>query len=126
MQRVHFRRTSEPVFSTGGDPVALGLVASLNRPGANLTGSAVLETELAPKRLQLFREWIPSAAVFGVLADPAFPGTQSVIADLQGSMVLVGQGRINAVPIEARLNDEHGRTGTAQGHARAFEPSRPR
>jgi putative tryptophan/tyrosine transport system substrate-binding protein len=41
------------VFNTGGDPVALGLVASLNRPGANLTGSAVLEIELEPKRLQL-------------------------------------------------------------------------
>jgi len=38
------------VFNTGGDPVALGLIASLNRPGANLTGSAVLEVELEPKR----------------------------------------------------------------------------
>jgi putative ABC transport system substrate-binding protein len=66
------------VFATGADPVALGLVASLNRPGGNLTGSAILVAELAPKRLQLLRELIPSAAVFGVLADPAFPDTQSV------------------------------------------------
>jgi putative ABC transport system substrate-binding protein len=63
------------VFVTGGDPVALGLVASLNRPGANLTGTAILEVELAPKRLQLLRELIPNAAVFGLLADPAFPTT---------------------------------------------------
>ena len=48
------------VFTTGGDPVALGLVASLNRPGANLTGTAVLTTELAPKRLQLLRQVIPN------------------------------------------------------------------
>ena len=59
------------VFSTGGDPVALGFVASLNRPGANLSGTAVLTTELAPKRLQLLRQVIPDAVLFGVLADPS-------------------------------------------------------
>src|SRR6516162_1076902 len=53
------------VFSTGGDPVALGLVASLNRPGANLTGNTILETEMAPKRLQLLHELISNAGVFG-------------------------------------------------------------
>jgi putative ABC transport system substrate-binding protein len=73
------------VFNTGGDPVALGLVASLNRPGANLTGSAILEGELAPKRLQLLHELIPNAALFGVLADPAFPTTPSTLADLQAA-----------------------------------------
>jgi putative tryptophan/tyrosine transport system substrate-binding protein len=69
------------VFFTGGDPVALGLVASLNRPGANLTGSASLAGELAPKQLQLLRELLPSAARFGVLADPVFPGIRSIITD---------------------------------------------
>jgi putative ABC transport system substrate-binding protein len=78
------------VFATGDDPVALGLVASLNRPGANLTGSALLTAELAPKQLQLLRELIPNAAVFGVLADPAFPGTQSLIADMQAAARIVG------------------------------------
>jgi putative ABC transport system substrate-binding protein len=48
------------VFTTGADPVALGLLASLNRPGANVTGSANLWTELALKQLQLLRELIPS------------------------------------------------------------------
>jgi putative ABC transport system substrate-binding protein len=63
----------------------LGLVASFNRPGANVTGSANFGTELAPKRLQLLRELIPNAALFGVLADPAFPATQYTIADLQAA-----------------------------------------
>ena len=67
---------------TAPDPVEIGLVASLNRPGANLTGSAILQAELAPKQLQLLRELVPNAAVLGVLADPAFPDTQAVIADL--------------------------------------------
>jgi putative ABC transport system substrate-binding protein len=49
------------VFSAGGDPVTLGLVASLSRPRANLTGSAVLVAELEPKRLQLLHELLPNA-----------------------------------------------------------------
>ena len=73
------------VFVVGADPVALGLVASLNRPGANLTGSANLAGELAPKRLQLLRELVTDAARFGVLVDPAFPATQSMITDLKAA-----------------------------------------
>jgi putative ABC transport system substrate-binding protein len=75
-------RTIPIVFATGADPVALGLVASLSRPGANLTGITNLAGELAPKQLQLLRELTPNALRFGVLADPAFPSTQSTIADL--------------------------------------------
>jgi putative tryptophan/tyrosine transport system substrate-binding protein len=78
------------VFGTGDDPVALGLVASLNRPGANVTGSVALATELAPKRLQLLRELIPDAAALGVLADPASPATQSIIADLEAAARTLG------------------------------------
>jgi putative ABC transport system substrate-binding protein len=71
------------VFGAGTDPVALGLVASLNRPGANLTGITGLSAELAPKQLQLLHELIPNAVRFGILADPASPATPSFIADLQ-------------------------------------------
>jgi putative tryptophan/tyrosine transport system substrate-binding protein len=74
----------------GGDPVALGLVASFNRPGANVTGIAILSAELAPKRLQLLRQVLPNAARIGVLGDPAFPRIQYTIADLQEAARTLG------------------------------------
>jgi putative ABC transport system substrate-binding protein len=73
------------VFTIGNDPVALGLVASLNRPGANVTGATFLSAELAPKRLQLLRDLIPDATSFGVLMDPAPRGGQSLVAGLQAA-----------------------------------------
>jgi putative ABC transport system substrate-binding protein len=78
------------VFAAAADPVAIGLVASLNRPGANVTGIASLQVELAPKQLQLLHELIPDAAVFGILVDPAFPTTQSTIAGLQAAAHALG------------------------------------
>jgi putative tryptophan/tyrosine transport system substrate-binding protein len=61
------------VFETGSDPVQLGLVASLNRPGGNVTGIAQLSVEVAPKRLQLLHELVPTARVLALLVDPADP-----------------------------------------------------
>ena len=72
------------VFFAGADPVASGLVASLNRPGGNVTGIANLGAELAPKRLQLLRQLLPKAARFGVLTDPAAPNAQ-YITDLEAA-----------------------------------------
>jgi putative ABC transport system substrate-binding protein len=59
------------VFETGNDPVNLGLVASLNRPSGNVTGIAQLATEVAPKRLELLHEMIPTAKVLALLIDPS-------------------------------------------------------
>ncbi len=78
------------VFLAGGDPVATGLVASLDRPGANLTGIALLEGEVVTKRLQLLRELMPNAARFGVLADPASVNTRSGLADMQAAAPALG------------------------------------
>ena len=61
------------VFNIGADPIQLGLVSSLNRPGTNMTGVVVLSTELAGKRLQLLKELLPSATVFALLINPTNP-----------------------------------------------------
>jgi putative ABC transport system substrate-binding protein len=91
------------VFATGGYPVAQGLVASLNRPGANVTGITSLWAELAPKQLQLLHESIPNAAAFGVLADPAFPGAPSIIAALQAAARTLG---LRLVVVNVRTNSD--------------------
>ena len=96
--------TSIPiVFSTAGDPVALGLVASLNRPGANLTGRVGLTGELMPKRLQLLHELIPNAATLGVLAGPATPPIQSMITDLQAAARTMG---LQLIVVSARTDSD--------------------
>jgi putative ABC transport system substrate-binding protein len=58
------------VFVTGGDPVKLGFVVSLNRPGGNVTGVSFFTSELTPKRLELARELVPNATVIAVLSNP--------------------------------------------------------
>jgi putative ABC transport system substrate-binding protein len=95
--------TTPIVFFTGGDPVALGLVARLNRPGGNVTGHTYLTAELTPKRLQLLRELMPNAARFGVLVDPAAPATPSMIADLQGAARTLG---LKLVVVDARTDSD--------------------
>ena len=61
------------VFASGADPVSAGLVASLSRPGANVTGVTSLNTEVLPKRLELMHELLPSATNVGLLVNPAVP-----------------------------------------------------
>ena len=63
------------VFVIGLDPVRVGLVANLNRPGGNVTGVSFISAELGAKQLGLLRELRPGAARIAVLADPKFPGT---------------------------------------------------
>jgi putative ABC transport system substrate-binding protein len=91
------------VFGTGTNPVAFGLVASLNRPGANLTGITNLTDELAPKQLQLLRELIPHAALFGVLADPAAEPYRRTITDLQAAARTLG---LQLVFVNARTDND--------------------
>jgi putative ABC transport system substrate-binding protein len=78
------------VFSTGDDPVKLGLVASLNRPGGNATGVAVFVVSLLPKRLQLLRELIPSASTIGLLMNPKGPAANAQLVETQAAANALG------------------------------------
>jgi ABC-type uncharacterized transport system substrate-binding protein len=71
------------VFTVGGDPVKLGLVASLNRPGQNLTGVNWFSTELMAKHLEILRELVPDAGLIGCLLNPSFPGMTEQLAELE-------------------------------------------
>jgi putative ABC transport system substrate-binding protein len=78
--------TSIPiVFGIGIDPVASGLVASLNRPGGNITGAARLSGDLAPKRLQLLHELVPAARTFALLVNPGNPGAELQTKEMQAA-----------------------------------------
>ena len=73
------------VFTTVTDPVKLGLVASLNSPGGNATGTAGLTSELDAKRLEVMHNLMPAAGVFGVLVNPKRPGLEDQSRDLQAA-----------------------------------------
>jgi len=78
------------VFAIGADPIALGLVASLNRPGGNVTGISFQTVELVAKRLELLRELAPRATRFVALVNPDDPFTDAVVKDLQASAASLG------------------------------------
>jgi putative tryptophan/tyrosine transport system substrate-binding protein len=77
------------VFTTGGDPVQLGLVASLNRPEGNVTGATILSRQLVGKQFEILHELVPSAVVVGFLVNPKDAIAQSTIKDaIQGAETL--------------------------------------
>jgi len=81
------------VFSTGGDPVALGLVASLNRPGANVTGVTLFVSEVVTQRLRWLRELVPQAATstIGFLKNPTNPLSEPDTSKILAAARSVGQ-----------------------------------
>jgi putative ABC transport system substrate-binding protein len=79
------------VFIAGSDPVRQGLVASLNRPGGNLTGTFLLTVAIESKRLGLLRKLVPNAAVIGMLLNPNSPAAELQRRDIPDAARTVGQ-----------------------------------
>jgi putative ABC transport system substrate-binding protein len=86
------------VFVTGSDPVAAGLVPSLNRPTGNVTGVAFMFTRLRPKNLEILHELAPNVAVIGVLMNPNNPNAEPQLRDLQASAPMLG---LRLIPLAA-------------------------
>src|SRR3984893_8253025 len=94
------------VFETAGDPIKLGLVASLNRPGGNVTGMTQLSSELVAKRLGILHDLIPTATTIGLLVNPTDPRAETQTGEMQEAAHALGlqihvlnastEGEINA------------------------------
>jgi len=85
------------VFRIGADPVRYGLVASLNRPGGNVTGVTDIGVDLGPKRLGLLHELLPRASRFAALVNPTNPATESRIAEVTAAALAIGRS-VDVVP----------------------------
>ena len=71
------------VFTVGSDPVEMGLVASLSRPGGNLTGTTIMGVDLGPKRLDLIRQLVPKALRIAILSNPTFPMASAEVREVE-------------------------------------------
>jgi putative ABC transport system substrate-binding protein len=87
------------VFATAGDPIGTGLIASLARPGGNVTGSSVQQTDLASKRLELLRELLPKLRRLAVLADVGSPNSVLALREVQTAATMLG---VEIIPFEIR------------------------
>jgi len=93
------------VFETAGDPIKLGLVASLNRPGGNITGVTQLSSELVSKRLGLLHDLIPTATIIGLLVNPTDPRAESQTREMEEAAHALGlQIHVLNASTEGELN----------------------
>jgi putative ABC transport system substrate-binding protein len=90
-------------FAVGTDPVELGLVASLARPGGNLTGVSMLMTDLNAKRLELLSELVPQVRVIALLVNPNYPGAERIMREVQEAARATG---VQVIILKARTEGE--------------------
>ena len=107
------------VFSVGGDPIKLGLVAQLNRPDSNATGVTVLTGLLGAKRLELLRELIPKATVVAVLINSTNPSAETYVRETQEAARTVGQ-QIHTLSASTEVEIEAAFVTLAQMRAEAL------
>jgi putative ABC transport system substrate-binding protein len=94
-----------PIVFVGGDPIAAGLVASLARPGGNLTGMVFMTAEMVPKRLELVSELVPQAGVIALLVNPNNPLPEPIMREVQDAAHAKGlQLRILKAATEAEID----------------------
>ena len=94
-------RTIPIVFGVGSDPVQVGLVASLNRPGGNVTGVTQISRELLGKRLELLRQLLPHATAISFLVNPDNPNTVSSVQELE-TLASAGEWALAGCPCAQR------------------------
>jgi putative ABC transport system substrate-binding protein len=94
-------RTIPIVFSIAGDPVEFGLVASLNRPGANITGVSQLAVTLGAKRLELIHNLVPTARVVALLENPDTPIARSETQQVRDAARTLGSAHRRPTPTRA-------------------------
>ena len=110
------RTTTIPiVIGNAGDPVGMGLVASLARPGGNITGLSQMSPELMGKRLELLKEMVPSASRVAVLFNPANPTSPLQVQEFQATAPALG---VTLLPFEAQAANEIDRAFTAMHQER--------
>jgi putative ABC transport system substrate-binding protein len=107
------------VFSTGADPVALGLVTSLNRPGGNITGVITMNLELGAKRLGLLQELLPQAKRFVVLVNPTSRAAEPFSTDVKAAAAAIGR-QIEVLPANSSRDIDTAFTSLGQRQADAL------
>ncbi len=109
-------KTIPIVMAVSGNADQLGLITSLARPGANITGLTILHSDLEPKRLEMIKESVPAVARVAVLSNPANPSHGPALKDVEAAGRSLG---LQLQPLEARDPDEIDKAFVAMGRARA-------
>jgi putative tryptophan/tyrosine transport system substrate-binding protein len=112
-------KTIPIVFLVGSDPVQIGLVPSLDRPGGNITGVTLFTNELLAKRLELLRELVPNAATIGLLVNPNNPNTDSNVKELR-ALAQAGGWLVHVVDVRNESELDVAFATLEQRHADGF------